>query len=176
MTSIPRLRRVLCAAVAIGTAALVFRAPLADALVTRGDDAFRSGDVRAALRAYEHAVWFDPNATIAADRLAFLLALRHDRADAKRSIDVATLALDHRRDAALFADRAFAEMQLHRWNAAERDFGLAGLFGRDPRYDHLAGRMALRHGDRAGARVYATRAIAIDPTFAPARALLRGIE
>ncbi len=176
MTPIPRARRLLCAAVALALAATLFRAQLADALVTRGDDAFRNGDVAGALRAYGRALQLDPHSVVAADRLAFFLALRHDRVHAARAVTVATTALAVRPAAALYADRAFAEMQLRRWHAAADDFGAAGMLGRDARYDHLAGRMALRSGDRAQARSYARRAIAADPAFAPARALLRTLE
>jgi tetratricopeptide (TPR) repeat protein len=167
---------VLCATVAIACAALLFRGQLADALVTRGDDAFRNGDIPAALRAYQRAVTLDPRSLVAADRLAFFLALRHDPHSAARSIDVATLALARRSDAALYADRAFAEMELRRWNSAEHDFARAGALAHDARYDHLAGRMALRCGDRMRARTFALRALHVDPGFTPARALVRALE
>jgi tetratricopeptide (TPR) repeat protein len=177
MTPIPRARRLACAIVAIAAAAVLLRAQLADALVTRGDDAFRSGDVAGALRAYDRAVRIDPHSAIAADRLAFFLALRHERGSAERAVAIASVALAARAgDAALAADRGFAEMQLGRWTAAERDFAAAGLRGRDARYDHLAARMALRRGDRDAARAYAARAIAADRAFRPAYALLRSVE
>jgi len=176
MRSIPRTRRLICAAVSLVCAAVLFRGQLADALVTRGDDAFRNGDVAAALRAYRRAVFLDARSRVAADRLSFFLAMRHDPKSAALAIVVATSALARENDAALHADRGFAEMQLQRWNAAEDDFGAAGALAHDARYDHLAGRMALRCGDRNHARSYARRALAVDPTFAPARAFLRRIE
>jgi tetratricopeptide (TPR) repeat protein len=177
VTPIPRARRLACAIVAIAAADVLFHAQLADALVTRGDDAFRNGDVAGALRAYDRATRIDPRSEIAADRLAFFLTLRHDRDSAARAVAIASVALAARPDdAALAADRGFAEMQLRRWNDAERDFAAAGLRGRDARYDHLAARMALRRGDRGAARAYAARAIAADPAFRPAYALLRSIE
>ncbi len=174
MTMIPRSRRVACAVVSIAVAAVLFRAPMAEALVTRGDDALRSGDVRSAMRAYERANRIDPHATIAADRLAFFLAMRHDRASALRAIAISSDALAaNGSDAALIADRGFAEMQLHAWAAAEHDFAIAGSVAHDARYDHFAARLALRRGDRHTARADARRAIASDPAFAPAYALLR---
>jgi tetratricopeptide (TPR) repeat protein len=176
VTVIPRARRLVCAALALASAALLFRGPLADALVTRGDDLLRAGDTAAALRVYARAVAVDPRASVAADRLAFFLALRHDRADALRAITVANAALQQTAAPELFADRAFAEMQLQRWRSAAHDFGTAGLLARDARYDHLAGRMALRTGDRVAARAYANQAVATDPGFAPARALQRALE
>jgi tetratricopeptide (TPR) repeat protein len=173
---ISRTRRIACAAAALALAALCFRAQLADALVTRGDDALRTGDVATALRAYGRAATLDPRSVVASDRLAFFLAVRHDRPDAERSIAVATAALRARASAPLFADRAFAEMELRRWRAASDDFGRAGALARDARYDHLAARTALRDGDRDAARRFARRAVADDPAFAPARAMLRTLE
>jgi tetratricopeptide (TPR) repeat protein len=174
---IPRARRLACAFVALATAAVLLHAPLADALVTRGDDAARNGDAGAAIRAYERAIRLDAGSAVAADRLAFTLAMRHDHAGAERAIAIATTALGIRPgDAALAADRGLAEMQLRRWSAAEADFALAGRGANDARYDHLAARMALRRGDRGAARRYARRALAADPAFRPAAALLRSIE
>ena len=177
MNAIPRIRRLACAFAGIAVAAVLLRGQLADALVTRGDDAARNGDTRAAMRAYERAIIFDPRSTVAADRLAFALAIRHERRSAEHSVAVATTALMFRPDdAPLAADRAFAEMELRRWSAAERDFAAAGLHAHDARYDHLAAHMALRRGDRRSARAYAARAVAADPAFHPAAALLRRLE
>jgi len=177
VNAIPRARRFACALIALTAAAALFRGQLADALVTRGDDAARTGDTIGALRAYGRALRIDPRSTLAADRLAFWLAMRHDRADAERATAIATAALAVRGDdVALAADRGFAEMQLQRWRAAERDFAAAGRAGNDARYDQLAARMALRRGDRRAARADARRAIAADPSFAPAHALLRSVE
>jgi tetratricopeptide (TPR) repeat protein len=176
MTRIPRGRRLLCAAVSVAVAGLLFRGQLADALVTRGDDAFRSGDIPAALRTYDRALRIDPRSTVAADRLAFFLALQHDPENAQRAVRIASDALQVQRTSPLFADRGFAEMQLHRWPDAERDFATAGALGRDARYHHLAARMALRRGDRPAARADAARALLADPNFAPARALLRRLD
>ena len=177
MNEIPRIRRLLCAFAGIAVAALLLRGQLADALVTRGDDATRNGEGGAAMRAYERALVFDPRSAVAADRLAFALAIRHERRSAEASIAVATTALMFRPDdGPLAADRAFAEMELRRWGDAERDFAAAGLHTSDARYDHLAARMALRRGDRRSARAYAARAAAADPAFHPAAALLRRLE
>jgi Tfp pilus assembly protein PilF len=143
--------------------------------VTRADDALRTGDTTTAVRVYERALWLDPHSTVAADRVAFTLIMQHDRASARQAIDVATQALRATpSDANLLADRAFAQMQLHDWFAARRDFAAAARSARDPRYDHFASRMALRTNDRAAARVYAREALRYDPAFAPARELLRG--
>ena len=137
----------------------------------------RNGDVDTALRLYDRAQRLDPRSAVAADRLAFHLALRHDRDSARRAIAVATGALTMGVLApALFADRAFAELQLRRWRDAEHDFGRAGALAHDARYEHFAGRMALRSADRRAARRYALLALADDPRFVPARALLRSLR
>jgi tetratricopeptide (TPR) repeat protein len=154
----------------------LFHAQIADALVTRGDDALRVGDVNGAVRSYERAHLLDPASTVASDRLAFRLALLHDPVAARRAIRVATAALTHGPNLALFADRAFGELQLRRFADAEHDFAAAGTMGGDPRYDHLAARAALHCGDRDAAIRLAHRALAADPSFQPARALLRRLE
>lgn len=140
-----RGRRFVCAALSLGVAALLFRGPLAAAVVTRGDDALRNGDAATALRSYRKALAIDPGSAVAADRLAFELALHHRRADAEAAVALAGRALDrHPADAALLADRAFAELVLSRWAAARDDFRRAGALARDPRYADAAARIALR--------------------------------
>ena len=172
-----RMRRLCLAACGLTVAFVLFHGQLAAAIVTRGDDALRNGDVPAAIRFYGRAARLDPTSIVAADRLAFELALRHDRSGAVQAIEVATRALARAQsDPGLFADRAFAEIQLRRWRDAERDFARAGSLAHDARYDHFAGRMALRRADRGAARRYALLALADDPDFAPARSLLRTLR
>jgi tetratricopeptide (TPR) repeat protein len=177
MIALPVHRRVIVATVALLVAFALFRAQLASAVVTRGDDALRAGDIDAAIRLYDRAAQLDPHSAVAADRLAFNLALHHGTVDARRSQSVATHALESLPgDAALFADRAFADMQLREWTSAERDFAAAGDLGRDPRYEHFAARMALHLGNHTIAAARARRALAFDPAFTPARALLRALR
>jgi tetratricopeptide (TPR) repeat protein len=177
MNAMTRSRRFLLAALALGTAFVLFHGQLAGAVVTRGDDAMRGGDNGAAIRLYQRAVELDPASPVAADRLAFHLALQHDRAYARSAVAIATRALSaHAGEPALFVDRAFAELELHAWRNAERDFHRAGILAHDARYEHFAGRMALRSGDRSAAKRYLLRALADNPEFAPARALLRRLE
>jgi tetratricopeptide (TPR) repeat protein len=177
MTPLSPTRRLGLAAAALAVAFVLFHGQLAAAVVTRGDDALRAGDAGTAIRLYERAAQLDPGSIVAADRLAFHLALRHDRPGAQRAIAVATrtLAVGHA-DPALFADRAFAELSLRRWRDAERDFARAGALAHDARFDHFAGRMALRSADRVAARRYALLALADDPGFTPARVLLRTLR
>jgi tetratricopeptide (TPR) repeat protein len=146
-------------------------------MVTRGDDALRSGDVNTAIRFYDRAARLDPASVVAADRLAFELALRHDRGAATQAIAVATQALARNAsDPGLFADRGFAEVQLRRWRDAERDFSRAGSLAHDARYEHFAGRMALHSADRNAARRYALLALGDDPGFMPARSMLQTLR
>jgi tetratricopeptide (TPR) repeat protein len=173
MTGIPLWRRIGIALVALLIAAGLFRGQLAAALVTRGDDALRTGDRSAAVRYYYRALTIDPRAVRAADRLAFYLAMRHGPGDAEAAIAVAGKALALvPADSALLADRGLAEQRLRRWRAAERDFAEAGAAGRDARYDHLAGRLALRLGALSDARHFFRLALVHDPTFHPARVAL----
>jgi len=170
---IPLGRRFAIAFVALSLAGGLFRGQIATALVTRGDDAVRNGDPTAGVRYYHRALAIDPRTGRAADRLAFYLGMRHQPGDAETAIAVATTALVQvPDDAALLADRGLAEQRLRRWRAAERDFGRAGVIGHDPRYDHLAGRVALRLGDVDEARQFFGLALIHDPAFRPARAAL----
>ncbi len=177
MTPLSPARRLVVAAVSLAAAFALFRGQLAAAVVTRGDDVLRSGDVPGALRFYQRALLLDASCATAADRLAFNLALRHDAADARSAVRIATAALNASAPAPpLLADRGFAELELRAWPAAERDFARAGELAHDVRYEHFAGRIAVRRHDRTAARSYAARALAWDPGFAPARALLRELR
>jgi tetratricopeptide (TPR) repeat protein len=172
-----RTRRLAVSSIALAAAFALFHAQLAEAVVTRGDDALRSGDIAGATRLYARALHLDPASAIAADRLAFNLSMHHDRAHALEAIDVITQVLRRgAKDPALFADRAFAEMQLRSWRDAERDFALAGQLARDARYAHFAARMALHVKDRRAALHHAQVALADDAAFAPARALVRALR
>jgi tetratricopeptide (TPR) repeat protein len=172
-----RVRRFVLAGCSLVLAFALFRGQLATAIVTRADDALRSGDVAGAIRLYDRATQIDPRSSVAADRLAFYLALRHDRVSATRAVRVATRAIAAgATDPALFADRAFADIELRAWQNAERDFSAAGTLAHDARYEHFAGRMALRTGDRRAAAHYAHLALAYEPSFTPAQALLRALR
>lgn len=172
-----RMRRLLVAATALTLAAACFHTQLASAVVTRGDDVVRSGDVAGGLRLYARALSIDPRSAIAADRLAFYLSMRHDRNGARSAIAIVSRAIAAgASDATLLADRAFAEVQLRAWRDAERDFAGAGAAAHDARYEHFAARMALHVHDRLAAVRYASLALADDPAFAPSRAMLRALR
>jgi tetratricopeptide (TPR) repeat protein len=172
MTS-QRRRRFMVAVFSLLCAAALFRGNVALALVSRGDDLMAAGDLDGAGRAYGRALFLDRGAVVAADRLAFVLWVRRRPGDARRGFDIASQALRYApHSVALLADRGFAAQRLGRWRDAEGAFAQAAAIGHDPRYAHLAAHMARRLGDRAAERRHLRAAIAIDPTYAPARALL----
>ncbi|HTW83425.1 MAG TPA: hypothetical protein VMD91_05075 [Candidatus Sulfotelmatobacter sp.] len=174
MSALARPRRFALAAVALACAALLFRGEVATALVTRGDDALRGGDVDRAVNAYARATAIDARSAVAADRLAFFLLVRRGRGDAALALAVAVRALRAvPNDPLLLADRGFAAQRLGRIREAERAFAAAALGARDPRYAQLAGRMAQRAHEPTVARHDFAVALALAPDFAPARAALR---
>ena len=156
---VSRLRRLALAGTALTCAAFLFRANVASALVTRGDDFLRAGDVDGAVRSYARAAAFDQHSAVAADRLAFFLLLRHHPSDDARAFAVATNALRNARQdaamhdaplvAALLVDRALAAVRLGRLRAASHDLDAAAVLAHDMRYVRLAARLAARTQRRA---------------------------
>jgi tetratricopeptide (TPR) repeat protein len=172
-SAISPLRRVAVAGFSLICAAMLFRGDVASALVTRGDDVLRAGDVDGAVRAYTRAARLDRASAVAADRLAFFLLVRRNAGDAARAHAVADAALGAvPNEPGLLADRAYAAQRLGLWRNAERDFAAAARYAHDPRYAHLAARMALRLHDRTASRDHLHAALALDAAYAPARALL----
>jgi len=173
MRPIGTARRFAIGLVSLACAAALFHANVASALVTRGDDQLRAGDVAGAVRAYARAARLDGASAVGADRLAFALLMRRHGGDAARAFEVADAALHVvPQDPKLLADRALAAVRLGRVRAAERDFALAAAVARDPRFAHFAARMAQRRHDRAAERAHLRTALAIDRNYAPARTLL----
>lgn len=177
MTPIAPARRFAIAALALLCAAALFRGNVAASLVTRGDDALRSGSLDAAIARYSRATLLDPRSPVAVDRLAFALLSRRAKGDAQLAFDRVDAALrETPRDATLLGDRAYAAERLGRWRTAERDFASAAELAREPRYAHLAARMAQRASDPRAGRVHLRAALAIDRNYAPARILLARFE
>jgi tetratricopeptide (TPR) repeat protein len=175
MTPLSRRRRVAVVLASLALAAVLFRGELAAALVTRGDDLLRAGDVDGAVRTYARAERVDPRSVVAADRLAFFLLVRRAPGDAAHAFAIARDGLRVApADPALLADRAFAAQRLARWSDAERDFMQAAHLAHDARYAHLAARDAARRGDARRAREDLRFSLRLDPRYTPARALLRG--
>lgn len=176
MSTLSHPRRCMLAAISLAAAGLLFRGNLAAALITRGDDLLRAGDIGGAVRAYSRSQRLDPHSAVPADRLAFFLLVRRAPGDAARAYAVADAGLRLAPgDAALLADRGFAAQRLSRWHDAERDFAAAARAGRDARYAHLAARMAERRADRSAERAHLRAALALNASYAPARALLARI-
>ncbi len=170
MKALSRPRRFALAGASLVLAAALFRGPLSEALITRGDDQLRFGDAGAAIRYYERALRLAPHSTTAADRLAFRMALRHDRPSLDDAIRIASTALSFDpANLALFADRGFAEMRLGRSHLAALDFAAAGGLGHDARYASFAARLARKSGDHVLAVRESREALRDDPSFAPAR-------
>jgi len=167
--TLSRIRRYTLAGTSLILAALVFRGQLSDALITRGDDQLRFGDRNVAVRYYERALRIAPDNATAADRLAFTMAMQHDRRSLESALRVSTAALAvNPSNANLLADRGFAEIRLGRSHAAALDFASAGTIGHDTRYASFAARLARKTGDRALALRETREALHDDPAFAPA--------
>jgi len=176
------LRRLAVASMSLALAVVLFHGNVASALVTRGDDVLRAGDVEGAVRYYARAARLDGGSLVAADRLAFFLLMRRRAGDAARAYAIvdavlrARAASFERGDAAstssLLADRALAALRLGNVRAAEHDFTAAAAAAGDPRYAFLAAHAATRRGDRAAAREHLRAALRFDASYAPARSLL----
>jgi tetratricopeptide (TPR) repeat protein len=170
LRTLSRVRRFVLAGASLLVAGFVFRGPLSEALITRGDDELRFGDRARAIGYYDRALRVAPQNATAADRLAFFMALQHDRSSLEHAVRISTRGLAVApASLELLADRAFAEMRLGRPHAAAVDFAAAGARSHDARYASFAARLARKSGDRALAQRESREALRDDPGFAPAR-------
>jgi tetratricopeptide (TPR) repeat protein len=182
VTAAGPLRRLMVASLSLVLAGVLFHGNVASALVTRGDDVLRAGDVEGAVRYYARAARLDAGSLVAADRLAFFLLMRRRAGDAARAYAIADAVLrarpaasgasDPSSTSALLADRALAALRLGNVRTAERDFATAAATAGDPRYAFLAAHAAMRRGDRAAAREQLRAALRFDASYSPARSLI----
>lgn len=174
MKSLPTWRRCALAVVACLLSALVFRAQIALALVTRGDDFLTRGDVSRARQYYLRAVWLDDDLTPAVDRFAFFGAEQRTSSSLRESASVATRYLiRHPDDGLVLADRALCFELLKEYGPAARDFGAAAAQMRSAKYFTFAGWARYRLGDRKGARTLWGSALHLDASYSPALGALR---
>jgi Tfp pilus assembly protein PilF len=169
--AIPLVRRL---ALAFGTLALcgvLFHGQVADALVTRGDGVFQAGDVKAAVRFYRRALWFDAGSEVATERLTGIALLTNQTAFVASVVDAAAreLAL-HPGDLRVRQNRAVLLLRkLHREDEAYAEFRIVARDSTNPAIVEFVARFAQRRGDLATARAAYERTLVLDPQRASAR-------
>lgn len=173
MNDIPLWRRCIFAGAGLVLSAWILRAPIAGALVARGDEYLYRSDPRGALRYYGRATAIDSNDALAIDRYLFDATALRDRSKIEEGIARAGSYLRaHPHDDTIRMDRAMALRVTGRLDAAMNDFARVGAHGRDVRALTFAGLQARALGRAAQARHFWKQALTIDPRFAPARRLL----
>jgi len=173
MKPISLRRRIALALFTFAIAAALFRPQVAVALVTRGDTYLQRGEIAAARRYYDRALFFDPHTSLAAERQAFAGLETSDPRIVAHAIAVADRALrDDPANLDLHADRGLLRQRQGRYAEARLDFLAVAAARRDPRFFHFAAWAAYRAHDRAGARRLWTQALAADAGFTPARRAL----
>lgn len=166
-------RRLLLAAIAIAASTMLFRAQIASALVSRGDEFLYRGQLTSARFYYARALWVDQSSAVAADRFAFFGMEQRTPKALAESIQATSrfLQLDGA-NVNVLLDRALCYQVLHQYDKATADFMRAAQVSRDPRYFTFAGWAALRSGRRAKARALWVAALRSNPLFLPARRAL----
>lgn len=166
-------RRCTAAAIALLASAALLRAPIADALVLRGDDLLYQNQRDAALDHYSRALALDPQSATAADRYVFVMMQRHTAQALADALSAANRFLaKHPMDAPVLADRAMCYLLRRKYSAARADFERAGTSARQPKYYVFAGWAALRSHDAASARRLWHAALAMDGRYQPALSAL----
>lgn len=140
------VRRVLVALVALIAASAILRPQISLALVNRGDDFLYRAKIDRAVQYYRRALAVDPRSAVAADRYAFFAQHENRRDNEEEVLRFCTAFLRVREDSEVRADRALANLKLHRYVDAERDFDRAATSSRDPRYLAFAALSAARAG------------------------------
>lgn len=170
MKELPASRRLGLALCGIVVSACLLRAPVADALVVRGDGCLYRSRPVAALRYYRRAIWIDANDGSAVDRFVFVAMTLRDRVALRAGIAFASRYLTRNRDDAVVRmDRAMAYRIVGQPARALGDFAIVGRSAKDPRAYAFAGFAANAVGRRNLARGFWRAAIAIEPRFPVAR-------
>ena len=173
MKGLDRPGRIAAVAIALVTAAWLFRAQIAQGLVIRGDDFLARNDAANAMKRYARAAAIDPESATAVDRLLFVLTQHRTRRSLRRAIETATAYLRvHPDDGTIRADRALCYLIERKYAPALPDFERAAKAMRDARYYAFAGWAASHAGDRRQARRLWASALAADPHFGAARRAL----
>jgi tetratricopeptide (TPR) repeat protein len=169
-----RIRRILVCGIALAGSAWMLRSPLAQALVTRGDDYLYAGNRYQAFVHYRRSFALDPDSELAVDRIAFVAALQTASAGIASGVGSATAYLHrHPRSSKILADRGLCNLKLHRFDAAFRDFYRAAVLTGDPQTYTFAGWAAKRAGHPVLASRMWRRALAVAPEYRPALLALR---
>jgi tetratricopeptide (TPR) repeat protein len=165
--SIPR--RALVVGIALAASAALLHSQLSSALVSRGDDLTYRGEDRRAMDLYSRALALDPKNTVAIDRYAFSALTMHDTSGERRAIALASAVLEREPyNVTIRYDRALCNQALHLRAAAAADFEAIGRHERDARALLFAA-LDFQRTDLSRARTLARLAVAIEPSFAPAR-------
>lgn len=166
-------RRTVLVLIAVAISAVLLRAQISSALLTRGDTFAFYGAQSDARDAYARALLLDRDNAVAADRLVFALAFSKRRTNVERAVTIASRFLSsHPNDVKLLMDRALSLQHLGRLTQARADFVRAGLLARDPRALFFGALDASRTRDIAGMQRLLRMAVAFDPGFVPARRAL----
>ncbi|HET7813419.1 MAG TPA: hypothetical protein VFL13_03520 [Candidatus Baltobacteraceae bacterium] len=168
-----RARRIVVAGISLALSAWLLRSPVAQALVSRGDDYLYAGNRYQALVHYRRSFALDPDSEIAADRIVFVAALQRSRAEIASGIAAATRYLQrHPRSAELLADRGLCYLKLRAFDAAYLDFYGAAALQRKPQAYTFAGWAALRSGHPALAKHMWQNALHVSHDYRPALSAL----
>lgn len=169
-----RLRRIVVAGTALAMSAWLLRSPIAEALITRGDDYLYAGNRYQAFTHYRRSFAIDPDSELAVDRITFVAALQSSPGSIASGLGSANAYLRrHPRSSKILADRGLCNLKLHRFEEAYRDFyGSAALSG-DPQTFTFAGWAAKRAGRTMLASHMWRRALRAAPGYRPALLALR---
>lgn len=163
----------LIIAVSLAISAVLFRPFVADALVSRGDEFLRAGDLGAASIYYARAVRADPDSEPAAERFTFV-GFRLGGAELRAVLTFADAYLSrHPSASSVRLDRAFALRAAGMERTAAREFLVLGHERRDFRYFGLAAHAAMLAGRPDLARYAFARALALNPRYAIASQALK---